>query len=209
MSSAEGSISAGRVKICLRQRPFIESEGDYDQRKVSVKVDSASGYAECLNAADPFDKATPFNFDHVYDQSSTTHDVFKKTVNPLISQAFRGGHSTVATYGARNSGRTHTIQGLLVKSFERMMALVDRFKRSNRYHIYVSYLQVYQSDIYDLLGPIKDDVLPRMKLRKDSASDNFNVQDQTKKSISSFHDFERLFKQASKRRQAANAGTLM
>ena len=90
---------------------------------------------------------------------STQEEVFKHSVQPLMSR-FMGGDSVVFfAYGMTNAGKTHTIQGdkdrpgvlpLLVE------AVLNQLKDMDEWDLQTSMMEIYQDKIYDLLGKKKD-----------------------------------------------------
>lgn len=66
-----------------------------------------------------------FNFNRIFDQSSTQQDLFNELDIPsMIGKVLDGYHSTIFAYGQTGSGKTFTIEGpennpgLIVRSVE-------------------------------------------------------------------------------------------
>lgn len=206
MVSHEGGIAGDRVTICLRQRPLIASAGEGSRKGASILVDPKTGRVECSDVIKPNGTPASFKFDKVYDANSTTDEVFKGAIVPLVGHAFRGGHSSVFAYGPEQSGKTFTINGLLIRSFARMQALSDHTKRTNRHVFRVSCVEIHESNVYDLFGPVGHQGLHRTKILQDQTTEQYHVQNLREKTVSTSSDFERLMKEADKRRQAAYKG---
>lgn len=51
-----------------------------------------------------------FNFDGCLDECVTNDDVYKITVQPLVTTIFRQGMATCFAYGQTGSGKTYTMQ---------------------------------------------------------------------------------------------------
>ena len=54
---------------------------------------------------------TAFNFDHVYNETSTNEEIYDESIRPLIENAFMGAKISVFAYGQTGSGKTHTMKG--------------------------------------------------------------------------------------------------
>ena len=104
-------------------------------------------------------------------------DVYKSVVTPLIKQVLEGYNCTVFAYGQTGTGKTYTMEGLgeIRGSWENdpntgiipraLSDLFDGLRMSNdttEYSVRVSFLEMYNEEIYDLLSP-GDDL--GMKLR--------------------------------------------
>jgi hypothetical protein len=196
-------LAGERLVSCLRQRPFISADRSRDQRRDAIRVNQATGGVECHNASDPHAKVHSFNFDHVFDKTSTNEDVYGK-IAPVIAAAFRGGKSTVVSCGASASGKTHTHDGIMHLAFSKIFPMLERNKHKFRYSLRASFVELYQSDVHDLFGRAGSE-LPKKKIRKDASSGLFYVQDLTEYELTSFADFQRIRKQSSKKRRSAHA----
>ncbi|GAA5851486.1 hypothetical protein JCM3766R1_002244 [Sporobolomyces carnicolor] len=100
-----------------------------------------------------------FCFDRVFDDHCGQEEVYEGSAKELVGHVMEGFHSTVFAYGATGCGKTHTISGsptqpgivfLIMKDlFSRIAAKSDEVDFS----LSVSYLEVYNETIRDLLAP--------------------------------------------------------
>ena len=101
-----------------------------------------------------------FSFDNVFTSFSTQEEVFEATLEPVIDDVFKGFESTVFAYGQTGTGKTHTMEGNLknsddygiiprsaIKIFEDL-----RQPQYSNHTIFVSYLEIYNEDLCDLLS---------------------------------------------------------
>ena len=52
-----------------------------------------------------------YDFDSVFDETSTQEEVYKSTAAPLVRSVMEGFCATVFAYGATGSGKTYTMIG--------------------------------------------------------------------------------------------------
>lgn len=192
----------GQVKICVRQRPFLASESA--ARGISAKLDPLSGTVECHNAHDVFAKTSTFKFAHAFGRTASTEELFTRLLCGSSTNSLLGGRVTVVGYGQSGSGKSYTVDGLLLLSFASLMTKIEQSRQ--KCAITVSYLELFHSDVHDLFDFAGSaDLLVKKKIRKDTASENFDVQNLIEKSVGSFGDFEKIWRAANKRRKIAHA----
>lgn len=98
-----------------------------------------------------------YAFDRLFGEEASQEDVYKGTTEPLLDSVLQGYNATVFAYGATGCGKTHTISGRPDDPgiiFLTMRALLDRvegLKRTMNVDISVSYLEIYNEKIRDLL----------------------------------------------------------
>lgn len=127
-------------------------------------------------------KSHEFGFDAVYDETSTQEEVYERSAKPAVLNALRGYNATVLAYGQTGTGKTYTMEGeraaLLAYGQQRYglpgnapptdaeergiipRAIEDIFdfiasdsNARSKYLVRVSYLQIYNETISDLLKP--------------------------------------------------------
>ena len=57
-------------------------------------------------------QSSDYAIDHVFGETSTTDELYKSLVEPLVSWAWGGGVATVFAYGQTGSGKSFTVSGL-------------------------------------------------------------------------------------------------
>ncbi|KAG0142044.1 hypothetical protein CROQUDRAFT_725337 [Cronartium quercuum f. sp. fusiforme G11] len=113
-----------------------------------------------------------FCFDRVFDQRASQEEVYDGSAKDLVQGVLEGFNATVFAYGATGCGKTHTITGtpeapgivyLLMKDlFERISAEADDMTCE----LSISYLEIYNETIRDLLNPNA----PMLNLREANSS---------------------------------------
>jgi kinesin family protein 18/19 len=102
-----------------------------------------------------------FLFDHAFDQMASQTDIYEATMKDLIGDILSGFNVTVFAYGPTGAGKTHTMLGNPSDPGITALALKDLFDKINHtadnmvYNVTVSYLEIYNEMIRDLLDPTK------------------------------------------------------
>lgn len=114
-------------------------------------------------------KVSSFHLDHIFDPEKSNQDVFETVVKPIIDAAVKGFNGTVFAYGQTSSGKTHTMLGTptepgiiplaVNRTFDSIEETVNR-----EFLLRVSYLEIYNEKVNDLLDPTAVD----LKLREDT-----------------------------------------
>lgn len=108
-------------------------------------------------------KDLKFVFDAVFDETSTQLEVFEHTTKPILRSFLNGYNCTVLAYGATGAGKTHTMLGSAGEPGVMYLTMVDLYKSMDEIKeekicsTAVSYLEVYNEQIRDLLvnsGPL-------------------------------------------------------
>ncbi|KHN99885.1 kinesin [Metarhizium album ARSEF 1941] len=168
---ASKSESKGNVLVSVRVRPDNAAgqsnpEGEWmvDGRKSLIAYKGKEGG------------------DYIYDNVFTTHDnnarVYDHIAKRLVRRVMEGYHGTVFAYGMTGTGKTFSMQGTASSPGVIPLAITDIFSYiretpSREFLLRVSYLEIYNEKIYDLLsmptgsgvgGASQDEI----KLREDS-----------------------------------------
>ncbi|XP_010638746.2 kinesin-like protein KIF18A isoform X2 [Fukomys damarensis] len=108
-------------------------------------------------------KDLKFVFDTVFDETSTQLEVFEHTTKPILRSFLNGYNCTVLAYGATGAGKTHTMLGSAAEPGVMYLTMLDLYKSMDEIKeekicsTAVSYLEVYNEQIRDLLvnsGPL-------------------------------------------------------
>ncbi|XP_015185590.1 PREDICTED: kinesin-related protein 11-like isoform X2 [Polistes dominula] len=77
-----------------------------------------------------------FNFDHIFDETTSNKDVFDTVIKPIVDAAVNGFNGTVIAYGQTSSEKTFTMMGglnepgIIMLAIEHMFdAIANTFKR--------------------------------------------------------------------------------
>jgi len=119
-----------------------------------------------------------FVFDKLFDVTASQEDVYYNTTRPLLDSVLDGFNGTVFAYGATGCGKTHTISGTLEEpgiiflTMKELFERIDDLKDTKIVDVSLSYLEIYNETIRDLMQPDNGGKL--LTLRED-ANKRINV----------------------------------
>lgn len=102
-------------------------------------------------------KEKTYAFDLAFDETVGQDYIFSKTTKFLIDGIMSGFNATVFAYGATGAGKTYTMMGeedepgIMLLSVQEMFDQVDQLSASRDYKVKISYIEVYNEIIKDLL----------------------------------------------------------
>ncbi|EMP40041.1 Chromosome-associated kinesin KIF4 [Chelonia mydas] len=148
------------VRVVLRCRPLVPKE-------------ISEGCQMCLSFVPEEPQVIvgndkSFTYDFVFDPSAEQEEVFNRSVAPLIRGIFKGYNATVLAYGQTGSGKTYSMGGTYTADQEheptvgvipRVIKLLFQEKEQRlewEFTLKVSYLEIYNEDILDLLSPSRE-----------------------------------------------------
>ncbi|KAK3726500.1 hypothetical protein QZH41_003895 [Actinostola sp. cb2023] len=161
------------MKVVVRVRPFNGIEPQNSVIRVvdqNVLVFDPIEDTEVMNFPGSFKKRRnnmlqrrardlKFIFDRVFDERSTTMEVFENTTKSIVDGVLDGYNCTVFAYGATGAGKTHTMLGNSSSPGVCFLTMMDLYNRIEELKdekicdVAVSYLEVYNETIRDLLLP--------------------------------------------------------
>ncbi|XP_022356112.1 kinesin-like protein KIF19 [Enhydra lutris kenyoni] len=171
-SPARGSPAMREVEpkdqpltVALRIRPLSDTELEEGAAVIAHKVGDQTvvlmGPSE-----DPEDtlrthrsQEKTFIFDAVLDQHASQEDVYRATTQHLVEGVVSGYNVTVFAYGPSGAGKTYTMLGMDAEPGIYLRTLTDLFQaiEETRDHadcsVSMSYLEIYNEVIRDLLNP--------------------------------------------------------
>ncbi|KAL1193950.1 Kinesin-like protein KIN-7O [Cardamine amara subsp. amara] len=136
-----------RIHVSVRARPLSTE----DEQTSPWKITSNSIFM-------PNHLSLAFEFDRIFREESKTVQVYEARTKEIVSAAVRGFNGTVFAYGQTNSGKTHTMRGSPIEPGVIPLAVHDLFDTiyqdaSREFLLRMSYLEIYNEDINDLLAP--------------------------------------------------------
>lgn len=139
------------VKVFVRIRPPEDAERNARQFKRCVAVNGNT-----LKLSYPREASRDFVYDGVFNEAAPELEVFRRSTLPLLDAVLEGYPGVLFVYGQTGTGKTHTL-GLNRKVTYRAEGIVPRalrhlFERLPSGSISLSFMQLYQENIYDLLN---------------------------------------------------------
>ncbi|KAE8732201.1 protein Dr1-like protein isoform X1 [Hibiscus syriacus] len=153
-----------RIHVFVRLRPMAKKEKEGGSRCCVKIVNKKDVYlTEFANENDYLRlkrlRGRYFSFDASFPDSATQHEVYSTTTAELVEAVLQGKNGSVFCYGATGAGKTYTMLGTLENPGVMVLAIKDVFtnirKRSfdGNHAVHLSYLEVYNETVRDLLSP--------------------------------------------------------
>uniref|UniRef100_A0A8C5WHZ3 Kinesin-like protein n=1 Tax=Leptobrachium leishanense TaxID=445787 RepID=A0A8C5WHZ3_9ANUR len=198
-----------RVRVAVRLRPFMDredKEGVKEQRACVRGLDSQS--LEIVNWRNQLE-TMHYQFDAFYGTESTQREVYTGSVYPILSNLLTGQNASVFAYGPTGAGKTHTMlgnpaqPGIIPRAVRDLLQMARAASGSSpdenwTFSISMSYVEIYQEKVMDLLEPKNKD----LPIREDK-DHKILIPGLTQKTITTFADFDEHFIQASQNRTVA------
>ena len=154
-SDAAGS-ETGRIKVGIRCRPANENETKAGLTKQAWSM-SRTEIEQVLDADAALLKTRKQTYDYIFDENSSTRDVYDMQCAPIVQRSLEGYNGTIFAYGQTGSGKTHTLMGdldsnpgIVYLALEDLYNYVDRHP-TTEVQMEVSFLEIYNEQIMDLL----------------------------------------------------------
>ncbi|XP_038210713.1 kinesin-like protein KIF18A isoform X1 [Zerene cesonia] len=177
---------AANIKVVVRVRPMNSKEMEQNNRIVVDVVDDRMLVFDPKEEIRPFfyqgvqqpnknflkrgNKELKFVFDNVCGQNASNYDVFETTTKEMLPSLMEGYNCSVFVYGATGAGKTFTMigskenPGITYLTMEHLFYTINSFEKDREFDIGVSYIEVYNENVYDLLKPSSTP----LQLREDS-----------------------------------------
>ncbi|XP_044736037.1 chromosome-associated kinesin KIF4-like [Chrysoperla carnea] len=150
---AESGITS--VQVALRIRPLVENEIANGQKRILETVDGEPQvYVK--------ESERSFTFNYVFDANVSQAQFYNCAVKNMVSSLFKGYNVTILAYGQTGSGKTHTMGTSYVGDDIEQMGIIQRAVKDifeaidldvdNNFQISVSFMELYQELLYDLLA---------------------------------------------------------
>nr|XP_043634035.1 kinesin-like protein KIN-10C [Erigeron canadensis] len=185
---------SGKVRVVARIRGFsnqeLASDATHSSCIISVRKSKASEKVT-LSFNDHIScRKNEYEVDQCYGQNEDTALIYLKEVKPQISKVFDGEHSTFIAFGARGSGKTHTVQGSEENMGLGMLVMDEILKivEGGRHTVAVSIYEVFQNHVYDLL----DSKNPEVHILED-AQGKIMLKGLSKVPVKSMLEFQKLY----------------
>ncbi|XP_062946031.1 kinesin-like protein KIF19 [Cynocephalus volans] len=165
-----------QLVVALRIRPLNDAEleegGTVIAHKVGdqtvVLVDPGEDPEDTLRTHRP--RKRTFIFDTVFDQHASQEDVYCATIQHLVEGIISGYNATVFAYGPSGTGKTHTMlgkdaePGVYLQTLTDLFQVIEQTRDNMDYSVSMSYFEIYNEVIRDLLNPSSE----FLELREDS-----------------------------------------
>uniref|UniRef100_A0A3Q2PC78 Kinesin-like protein n=1 Tax=Fundulus heteroclitus TaxID=8078 RepID=A0A3Q2PC78_FUNHE len=159
------------VKVVVRCRPLNQKE-KMMAHKQAVVVDEIRGTITVNKLENPHELPKTFTFDTVFGPDSKQLDVYNLTARPIVDSVLEGYNGTIFAYGQTGTGKTFTMEGvravpelrgIIPNSFAHIFGHIAKAEGDTRFLVRVSYLEIYNEEVRDLLGK---DQLQRLEVKE-------------------------------------------
>jgi kinesin family protein 18/19 len=177
-TSTAGTTNLANVVVAVRIRPLSSTEVSSGVKTccqvIGDKVVAIRKNGDAMQYLKSQQLSiNEYGYDVVFDESSAQHQVFEKTAKPYISRLLDGQNVTVFAYGATGAGKTHTMlgntrqdaaasraeAGIIPNSVQELFTLINKrltnkstaHRIGESYQVYLSFLEVYNEQVFDLL----------------------------------------------------------
>uniref|UniRef100_A0A336MYT3 Kinesin-like protein n=1 Tax=Culicoides sonorensis TaxID=179676 RepID=A0A336MYT3_CULSO len=212
------------VKVIVRCRPMNRKELDMKCKNV-VHVKDCSVTLE--NASDLSAPSKMFTFDSAYDKDSNTESIYNDICYSLVESVLEGYNGTIFAYGQTGCGKSHTMtgpseifekstpelnaqRGIISRSFEHIFEAIA-VSNDIRYLALVSYLEIYNETIRDLLAPSHHNGDSNNLQLKELPGEGVTVHNLSMHTVQNVRECEQLLIQGNKNRMVGatlmNAGS--
>ncbi|KAG3268557.1 kinesin family member 19 [Ictidomys tridecemlineatus] len=171
-----GDCKDQQLMVALRVRPISVAELEEGATLIAHKVDE-----QMVVLMDPMEdpddilrahrsREKSYLFDVAFDFTATQEMVYQATTKSLIEGVISGYNATVFAYGPTGCGKTYTMlgtdhePGIYVRTLNDLFRAIEETSNDVEYEVSMSYLEIYNEMIRDLLNP----ALGYLELREDS-----------------------------------------
>ncbi|XP_068023506.1 kinesin-like protein KIF18B [Melanerpes formicivorus] len=156
----------GTVTVMVRVRPPAPGEGAaqhpllrvVDHHTLLFDPGASGGVLPAGRGKNP-GKHQKFLFDRVFAEQATQEEVFQHTTRQMVDTLLDGYNCSVFAYGATGAGKTYTMlgsensPGIIYLTMEELFRRLEARQEQKSCEVLVSYLEVYNEQIRDLLEP--------------------------------------------------------
>ncbi|XP_053663647.1 uncharacterized protein LOC128712800 [Anopheles marshallii] len=137
------------VKVSIKVRPLIKREKD---SKLASQWRIRDNTIVSIDG-----NGDPFVFDHIFDETVSTRQLFDTVCRPVILSALNGINGTIFAYGQTSSGKTYTMignerePGVVPLTASEIFEQIKKIKE-RQFLIRVGFIEIYNEKIHDLLN---------------------------------------------------------
>nr|CAD7441244.1 unnamed protein product [Timema bartmani] len=163
------------ICVVVRIRPLSEKEIKSRFKNI-IRIDHPN-HISILNLTHNGDeRPKTFAFDAVLGEASSQEDVYECFGRPVVEKVLEGYNGTIFAYGQTGSGKTYTMEGvqenkdewgIVPNAIHHIFLAIDQVTDRDKtvsFSVRVSYVEVYNENIHDLLS---EDHTASLSIRED------------------------------------------
>ncbi|XP_061787853.1 kinesin-like protein KIF19 [Nerophis lumbriciformis] len=160
-----GESKEQQLTVALRIRPLSDGEQEEAATIVAHRLDD-----QMVVLMDPMEdpddvlranrsREKTYVFDVAFDYLASQEEVYRATTKGLIEGLISGYNATVFAYGPTGCGKTYTMlgtdkePGIYVRTLNELFRAIEETSDDMMYSVSMSYLEIYNEVIRDLLNP--------------------------------------------------------
>ncbi|XP_076678863.1 kinesin-like protein Klp61F [Andrena cerasifolii] len=203
------------IQVFIRVRPLNKIE--IKRKSKNVIETPPNGKEVIVHERQPDKVSKKFKFDSVFGPSSKQIDVYNAVVSPLLQQVLDGYNCTVFAYGQTGTGKTFTMEGInknptlhwqtdssagmIPRSLSHLFDKLELIE-SQEYTVRVSFLELYNEELFDLLST--NDDASKIRLYEDASKKGaIIIHGLEEVTIHNKSEVSKLLEKGSERRQTA------
>ncbi|KAG2192379.1 hypothetical protein INT46_009274 [Mucor plumbeus] len=153
-------MTSTAVRVGLRVRPLTQKE---ELTNCTECISFIPNEPQILVGTDK-----SFTYDYVFNTDSEQQQVYETSASPLLEKFIEGFNATILAYGQTGSGKTFSMgtglessvnpehEGIVPRCIVDLFRNLEERSESNsefKYEVYVSFLELYNEELIDLLSP--------------------------------------------------------
>ena len=216
-------MAVGNIKVVVRVRPLNGREVQRNAKCVVQMKDAQTILVPPPEAEErlrkggmkgadgqktfAFDKSY-WSFDRKDPHFAGQDNLFDDLGKPLLDNAFQGYNNCIFAYGQTGSGKSYSMMGygeeagVIPRICQSMFQRINEYQDKDanlKYTVEVSYLEIYNERVRDLLNPANKG---NLKVREHPSTGPY-VEDLAKLAVRSFEEIEHLMDEGNKARTVA------
>ena len=198
----------GCIELDAQQPCLVTMNPHTQQTTIAPPEETKSSRKQLEEKNFTFDKSF-WSHDERDAHYAQQHDIYASFGEDFLDHNFDGYHTCIFAYGQTGSGKSYTMMGtseqpgLIPRTCQGLFERIQEEQNSSiTYNVHVSYFEIYNEHVKDLLTP-RTTPPTYLKIRE-SKSDGVYVQNLTDEPVKSYEDIERLMKTGDMNRTTAS-----
>ncbi|XP_065827439.1 kinesin-2b-like [Oscarella lobularis] len=149
--------TSANVQVAVRCRPFNDREKGKQATRI-IKMDKKTTTIHNPTPGGGAKEHT-YTYDRSFFWDTKSEEIYSELCRPLLEKSMEGYNATVFAYGQTGSGKTYSMTGteedpgVIPLMHQDMFHRIEAAPPNVQFLVTVSYLEIYQEVIYDLLNP--------------------------------------------------------
>ncbi|XP_043243868.1 kinesin-like protein KIF19 isoform X2 [Amphibalanus amphitrite] len=201
-----GDSTSSQLTVAVRIRPLMNNEkargrvAEALDDKMVTLMDNDGDKNDVLRQKRRQEKQ--FVYDIAFGEDSSQKVVYERTTRDLVQDVLKGYNATVFAYGPTGAGKTFTMvgtaeqPGIMVRALNDLFKVMEENKEEQDFKMTLSYLEIYNENIRDLLKPSTG----TLDLREDAKRGTIDVAGLSEVTTQSTKEVMRLLTKGNKER---------